>query len=127
MEGAPGGGTSVSCMGISCMGIFKLSDLKGITCKLGTSRVETIFPVPCFTWTMGTSLEMTSYSSSKGISWVQGTPRGELVDVLEVASAARLSKTGIILEFLNLPASLIKSLSIVIFRLRCAVLVGPLL
>ena len=73
---------------------------------------------------------MTSYSSSKGISWVQGTPRGELVDVLEVAkavSAVRLGKTGIILEFLNLPASLIKSLSIVIFRLRCAVLVGPLL
>ena len=58
----------ISCMGISCMGIFKLSDLKGITCKLGTSRVETISSVSCFTWNLGTPLEMTSYSSSKGIS-----------------------------------------------------------
>ena len=57
---------------------------------MGTSRVETISSVSCFTWTMGASLEMTSSSSSKGISWVQGTPRGELVDVLEVASAVRL-------------------------------------
>ena len=68
---------------------------------MGTSRVETISSVSCFTWNLGTSLEMTSYPSSKGISWVQRTPRGELVDVLEVASAVRFGKTGIILEFLT--------------------------